>query len=153
MCYTILKMDKNCQNIFTRIMTRFDKSRLPHTQWQGWLFITTRFLHQWTNNPCVYHCQWFPSLLFLGLVSWACLMCSNAWVVFKGSGMTGQASRLLEITTWLARELGHQIGYYLWNLELKQASNETIWQCSTCTHWKTHHFVALHHPQSGAKTI
>jgi len=56
---------------------------VPHTQWQGWLFTTTRFLHQWTNNPCVYHCQWFSGLLFLGLVSWACLTCSSAQVVFK----------------------------------------------------------------------
>jgi len=62
-------------------VTGFDKSRLPHTQWQDWLFTTTWFLHQWTNNSCVYHCQCVPGLLFLGLVSWTCLMCLNAWVV------------------------------------------------------------------------
>jgi len=37
--------------------------------------------------------------------------------VFKwssnGSGVTAQASTWLEIATQLARELGHQIGYYL----------------------------------------
>jgi len=64
-------------------VTEFDKSRLPHTQWQSWLFTTTQFLHQWTNNPCVYHCYCFPGLLFLGLVSWACLTCSSTRVVFK----------------------------------------------------------------------
>jgi len=65
------------------VMTGFDKSQLPHTQWQGWFFTTTQFLHEWTNNPCVYHCQWFPHLLFLGLVSRTCLMCLSVWVVFK----------------------------------------------------------------------
>jgi len=66
-----------------RFVTVFDKSQLSHTQWQGWLFITTQFLHQWTNNPCVYHCQWFPGLIFLELVSWACLTCLSGWVAFK----------------------------------------------------------------------
>jgi len=64
-------------------VTGFDKSQLPRTQWQGWLFTTTRFLHQLTNNPCVYHCHCFPDLLFLGLVSRAYLTCSSARVVFK----------------------------------------------------------------------
>jgi len=31
----------------------------------------------------------------------------------NGSGVTGQASIQLGIATQLARELGHQIGYYL----------------------------------------
>jgi len=31
----------------------------------------------------------------------------------NGSGMNGQAPTQLEITTQLARKLGHQIGYYL----------------------------------------
>jgi len=43
-----------------------------HTQWQGWLFTTTQFLHQWTNNSCVHHCHCFPGLLYLGFVSRAC---------------------------------------------------------------------------------
>jgi len=106
--------------------------------------LTFRFLHQWTNNPCVYHCQWFPGLLFLGLVSWACMTCSSARVVFKWQwwDWTWQ----LEIaTTWLVRVLGHQIGYYLWSIELKQASNETIWQCSISMCGKTCHCVAFHH--------
>jgi len=60
----------------TLFVTGFDKSRLSHTQWQGY-FTTTWFLHQWTNNPCVYHCHCFPDLLFLGLVSWDCLTCSS----------------------------------------------------------------------------
>jgi len=59
----------------------------------------------------VYHCQWFPGLLFLGFVSQDCLTCLTAQVVFNGSGVTGQAPTWLEITTRLARKLGHQ-GYY-----------------------------------------
>ena len=64
-------------------VTGFDKGWLLYTQWQGRLFTTFQFLHQWTNNTRVYHCQCFPGLLFLGLVSWACLMCLSARVVFK----------------------------------------------------------------------
>jgi len=48
----------------------------------------------------------FPGACFLGLsdvLKWS----SN------GSGLTGQAPTWLEITTRLARKLGHQIGYYL----------------------------------------
>jgi len=74
--------------------------------------LTFQFLHQWTNNPYVYHCQWFPSLLFLGLVSWACLTCFSAWVDFKWQWCDWTHP-------WLVRELGHQIGYYLWYLKLK----------------------------------
>jgi len=59
------------------------KTGLVCTKWQGTLFTTNQLLHQWTNDPCVYHCQWFTGLLFLGLLSWACLMCSSAQVVFK----------------------------------------------------------------------
>jgi len=54
-------------------------------------------------------------------------------------------STQLEISTQLASELGHQIGYYLWYLELKWVLNETIWQCLTCTDGKAHHFVAPYH--------
>jgi len=97
-------------------VTGFDKSWLPHTQWQSWLFTTTQFLHQWTNNPCV-SLPMVPWSVFLGLVSHACLMFSSAWVVFKWQWCE------------LARKHGHQTGYYLWYLELKLASGETIWQC------------------------
>jgi len=45
----------------------------------------------------------------------------------NGSGMTGQAPTQLEIATRLARKLAHQIGYYLWYLELKWASGKTTW--------------------------
>ena len=104
-------------------MTGFDKSQLPHTQWKGRFFTTTRFLHQWTtksiyvfiaNGSLVCFC-WG---LFLGPV-WC------AWVLgwsTNGNGVTRQAFTQLEITTQLARKLGHQIGNYLWYLELKQAS-------------------------------
>jgi len=37
----------------------------------------------------------------------------------NGSGVNRQAPTWLEITTRLARKLSHQIGYYLWHLELK----------------------------------
>jgi len=59
----------------------FAKTGLFHTKWQGTLFTTTQFLHQWTNDPCVYHS--LPMIywsVFLGLFSWACL---SAQVVFK----------------------------------------------------------------------
>jgi len=81
--------------------------------------------------------------LFLGPV-W------HAWVLrwsWNGSGVTGQVFTWLEVATQLASKLGHQIGYYLWYLELKQASDETIWQCSVCMNGKTCHFVSPHHPQ------
>jgi len=45
----------------------------------------------------------------------------------NGCGVNGQVSTWLEITTQLARRLGHQIGYCLWYLELKWASGETFW--------------------------
>jgi len=64
-------------------VTGFAKTGLVCTKWQGTLFTTNRLLHQWTNSPCVYHCQWFTGLLFLGLFSRACLMCSSARVAFK----------------------------------------------------------------------
>jgi len=114
------------------------------------IFTTTQLLHQWTNNPCVYHCQWFPhfpGLLFLGLVFHTYLMCSSARVVFKWQWCEWTSTHLAGNchmtglrafpSNWLA---------YLWYLELKQASNETIWQCSTCTHRKTCHFMILHFP-------
>jgi len=85
---------------------------------------TTWFLHQWTNDPCVYHCQWFPRLIFLGLVSWACLTCLSTQVVFKwqwydwtsthpagNHHMTGQKAWP---SNWLL--------LYLWYLEFKWAS-------------------------------
>jgi len=55
-----------------------------------------------------------PWYVFLGLVSWACLMCSSAWVVSNGSLVTGQAPTWLKITTDQPDgKLGHQIGYHL----------------------------------------
>jgi len=64
-------------------VTRFAKTGLVRTKWQGTHFTTNQLLHQWTNHPCVCHCQWFTSLLFLGLFSRACLTCSSARVAFK----------------------------------------------------------------------
>jgi len=60
----------------------------------------------------------------------------------NGSGLSGQAPTQLEITTQLARKLGYQIDYYLGYLELKWASGEIIWQCSTSTRGKISHFMA-----------
>jgi len=65
----------------------------------------------------------------------------------NGHGVNGQGSTQLETSTWLTSELGHPIGYYLWCLELKWASGETIWQCSTFMHGKPHRFVSPHCPQ------
>jgi len=114
---------------------------------QGWLFTTTHF---YINELSIHVCIIANGSLVC--FSWGSFLWPvwHAWVLgwsSYSSGLTGQAPTQLEITTWLARKLGHQIGYYLWYLELKWASGETIWQCSTSTHGKTHHFVAPHHPQ------
>jgi len=69
------------------------------------------YINELTIHLCII--AMFPWLLFLGLVSRACLKCSSARLVFKGSGVNGQVPTRLEIATRLARELGHQIGYYL----------------------------------------
>jgi len=61
----------------------------------------------------VYHCQWFPCLLFLEFVCQACLTFSSVLLPSNDGGVTGQASAHLVIATQLARELGNQIGYYL----------------------------------------
>jgi len=53
----------------------------------------------------------------------------------NGSGVNKQVSTQLEIATWLARKLGHQIGYYLWYLELKWATDETFYSVNFST-WK-----------------
>jgi len=67
-----------CMYIYVCIyVTRFAKTRLVRTKWQGTLFTTNQLLHQWTNLPMI-HC-----LLFLGLFSRACLTCSSAQVIFK----------------------------------------------------------------------
>jgi len=51
----------------------------------------------------------FPGTFFSDLSD--VLKCSGG--SSNGSGMTGQKPTWLEIATWLARKLGHQIGYYL----------------------------------------
>ena len=74
------------QNQVTYV-TKFDKIGLVCTKrvtkWQGILFIMTQLLHQWANDPCVYHCQTLTCLFFLGFISQACLTCSSAQVAFK----------------------------------------------------------------------
>jgi len=114
---------------FHTILGKIQWWPISHTQWQGRLFTTAQLLYQRTDNLYVYHCQWLTDTLFVGLFSWACLMCSSAWVVFiyMGSGVTGQVFTQLEIAIWLAWELDHWIGYYLWYLELKWVLNKTIW--------------------------
>jgi len=134
---------------FYIIVAKFDKNQLPHTI-ARLTFHHHSFLHQWTNNPCMYHCQSFPGLLFPGacfsglydMFECLCdLQMAMVWLV------TGQVPTQLEIVTRLASELGFQISYYLWYLELKQTSGETIWQCLTSACGKTCHFVAPYHPQ------
>jgi len=46
-------------------------------------------------------------------------MCVSLPDVFECLVWLGQAYTQLEVATWLARKIGHQIGYYLWYLELK----------------------------------
>jgi len=121
-------------------VTRFDKR-----QWQGWLFTTTRFLHQWANNPCVYHCiiandslVCFSWGLFLGPVWHARVL---EWSS-NDSGLTGQAP-----PSWKSpHNWPESLAIELWYLELKWVSGETIWQCSTSTCGKICHFVAPRHP-------
>jgi len=100
---------------FTHTMADFSP---PHNFYINELTIHVCII---ANGSLVY----FSWGLFLGPV-WC------AWVLrwsSNDSGLTGQAPTQLEIATQLARKLSHQIGYYLWYLELKWASGETIWQC------------------------
>jgi len=130
MCFLFHMKNFTCKrspNILIKVIW-FAKSGLVHTKWQGTLFTTNQLLHQWTNGSCVCHYPQSTGLLFLGLFSWACLTCSSARVVFKWQWCEWQISTWLEITTRLAKRLGHQIGYCLWYLELKWASGETFWQ-------------------------
>ena len=79
------------------------------------------------NNPCVIIAN--GSLVCF---SWGLFLkpVRRAWVLgwsLNGSDVTVKVPTWLEITTRLARKLGHQIGYYLWYLELEWASGETFW--------------------------
>jgi len=83
--------------------------------------------------------------------SWHCLLWPvwHAWVLewsSNGSGVNRQVSTLLEITTILARKLGHQIGCCLWYLELKWVSGETFWQINF-NMWFPTTFMSPHHSQ------
>jgi len=86
------------------------------------------YINELTIHVCII------AIVFLVCIFWS-LFLGPVWhaPVLKwssnGSGLTRQAPTRLEITTWLAKKLGHQIGYYLWYLELKWGSGETIWQC------------------------
>jgi len=121
-------------------VTRFDKSWLPHTEWHGWVFTTTRFLHQWTNNPCVYiSLPMVPQSAFSG----ACF--SGLSDMFKCLGDLQMAVVWLDKHppnlnlphNWPESLAIYRIGYYLWYLELKWVSGNTIWRSSTSTHEKT----------------
>jgi len=76
-------------NIFWRIyykinfknVTRFAKTGLVCTKWQGTLF--TCYTNELIIHVYIYHYQRFTDLLFLGPFSQACLTCSSTWVVFK----------------------------------------------------------------------
>jgi len=111
---------------------------LVHTKWQGTLFTTNRLIYQWNNNPCVVrislpmiHWSAFPGAYFSGLSE--VLECSGV-LQTNDSGATGQVS------TWPSKWV-----LFMIFIELKWTSNETIWQCSTCTYvWKS---TAPHHPQ------
>jgi len=144
-------------------VTRFAKTGLVCTKWQGTLFTTNQFLHQWTNSPYVYAIANDSLVCF----SWGCFL-GPVWHprMFgwssNGSGVNGQVSTRLEIATWLARRLGHQISYCLWYLELKWASGEAFWHVNFNT-WKNPPLLWLPttldlHPymmicDSGVKTI
>jgi len=62
----------------------------------------------------------------------------------NGSGVTGQVSiaTWLEITTQLAREPVSSNWLLCVISRAQWASGETVWQCSTSTHGKTHHFMS-----------
>ena len=104
------------------------------------------YINELTIHVCIIA---IVSLLcfFWGLFFWPVWCAQVLGWSSNGSGVNEQVFTWLEIITWLARKLGHQIGYYLWYLELKWASGETIWKCSTSTRGKTHHFMTPHHPQ------
>ena len=114
----------------TLIVTGFDKSRIPHTQCQCWLHQHSISISTSLNQQSMCVSLPMASLVYF---SWG-LFLRPGWCArvlrwsSNGSGLTGQASTRLEITTWLGK-LGHQIGYYLWYLVLKWASGDTIWQC------------------------
>jgi len=127
-------------------VTGFDKSQLPYTQWEGWLFTTTQFLHQWTNNPRVYHCQCNGSLvcffrsLFLGPVwcVWVLKWSSN------GSGVAGQHPARNHHTT------GQKAWSSNWLLfVISRTQTDLKWDHLAVFNlyvWKTCHFVVPHHP-------
>jgi len=132
---TIKTINIICDQIWQKLACTHTMARLT--------FTTTRFLHQWTNNPCVYYCQWFHGLLFLGLFLrpvWHAQV--HGWSS-NCTGVTGQAPTPAgnHHTTGPSNCLLFVISRAQW------VSGETIWQCSTSTHGKCHHFVAPHHPR------
>jgi len=109
-------------------VTWFDKSWLPHTNGKADFSPPLDFyINELTIHVCIivnYSLVCFSWSLFFRPV-WC------VWVVWwssNGSGVTGKAPTQLKIAAWLARKLGHQIGYYLWYLELEWASGEAFWQ-------------------------
>jgi len=91
--------------------------------------------------------QIFPWSAFLGLVSWACLICSNDWVVFKW--------KWCEWTSTHPAGNCHMTGQKAWPSNwllfvisrAQMGLKGNLLAVSTSTHGKTHHFVAPHHPQ------
>jgi len=134
-CYRYRSVFHNCDQIC-----------LVHSKWQGTVFTTNQLLHQWTNDPCVYHCQWFTGLLFLGLFSQAFLMCSSAQVVFKwqwcdwkgthpvvNCHMIGQ---IVWLSNWLLFVISRALMGFRWDLLA----------VSTLTCGKTSHFCGSPQP-------
>jgi len=102
------------------IVAWFAKTGLVHAKWQGTLFTATQY--SYTNELMIHVC-----IVANGsLVCFICLMCSSVQVIFKWQWCDWTNIHPLEIATQLTSELGHQIGYYLWYLELKWTSDETI---------------------------
>jgi len=116
-----------------------------HTKQQGWLFTAIQYLHQWTNNPCAYHCQWFSGLLFLGLVSWAYLTCSSVQVVFKWQWFDLASTHLAgnHHTTGQKTCPSNWFLFVIFRIQMGLRWDHLT--VSTSTHGKTSHFVAPHH--------
>jgi len=112
-----------------KYVTRFAKTNLVHTSDKAHFsppincYTNELTIHVYTiaNNSLV--C--FSWGCFLRPVWWAQVL---GWSS-NGSGVNRQVFTQLEIATWLARRLGHQVGYCLWYLEFKWATGGTFWQC------------------------
>jgi len=117
------------------------------------------YTNELTNHVCIIangSLVCFSWCLFLGFV-WHARV--HLWSS-NGSGVTGRAPTWLEIATWPGRKLGHQIGYYLWYLDLEWASGEILngpqvrpSSSVSFNTWKTRHFCGSPPPLTSTPII